>query len=111
MQEPAPAKACKHLLSALRYLPCAATHHLRSLDTVQMKSQCWSHLPCELLKAKVKEEACACSCQMKCHNACAKAGAAGGSTIAATSSALLALDQAWEEYLNKIRVDNNMALR
>lgn len=48
---------------------------------------------------------------MKCHNACAKAGAAGGSTIAATSSALLALDQAWEDYLNKIRADNNMALR
>ncbi|CAL5229268.1 g12559 [Coccomyxa viridis] len=50
-------------------------------------------------------------CQTKCHNACAKAGAAGGSTIAATSSALLALDQAWEDYLNKIRADNNMALR
>jgi len=51
---------------------------------------------------------------MKCHNACAKAGTMGGApahTIAATSSALLALDQAWEDYLNKIRTENNMSRR
>lgn len=49
---------------------------------------------------------------MKCHNACAKAstvGSGSANTVAATSSALLALDQAWEDYLNKIRMENNMA--
>lgn len=53
-----------------------------------------------------------CRCQTKCHDACAKASSMAqgpANTIAATSSALLALDQAWEDYLNKIRRENNMA--
>ncbi|CAL8464927.1 g4462 [Coccomyxa elongata] len=50
-------------------------------------------------------------CQHKCHHACAKVGTAGthpNNTVAATSTALLALDRAWEEYLNKLRLDNGM---
>ncbi|EIE20542.1 hypothetical protein COCSUDRAFT_57688 [Coccomyxa subellipsoidea C-169] len=53
-------------------------------------------------------------CQVKCHNACAKVGNGSGhpsDTVAATSTALLALDRAWEDYLNKLRLDNGMLIR
>lgn len=52
-----------------------------------------------------------CRCQHKCHTACTKVTAIGhfpGNTVAATSTALLALDRAWEDYLNKLRLDNGM---
>ncbi len=55
-----------------------------------------------------------CRCQVKCHNACAKAGNGSvhpSDTVAATSTALLALDRAWEDYLNKLRLDNGMLIR
>ena len=83
----------------------------RSQHTSHHAVICHSKSACRQLAVEMMQNACACRCQTKCHNACAKAGTVGGSTIAATSTALLALDQAWEDYLNKIRVDNNMACR
>lgn len=52
-------------------------------------------------------------CQLKCHKAYAKGG--GGvshsSTAATTATALLSLDRAWDDYLNKLRMENGLAFR
>jgi hypothetical protein len=62
------------------------------------------HLQCKALSPL-------CRCQAKLRKACAKDGSPHHSSPTAAAAALelqlLQLHRAWEEYLNKLRLDNN----